>query len=65
MKPTKLTAKTRKEIAVQYGIHRNTLLRRLRKKGVKLPGGLILPAELKKIYDALGWPEPYKEGGQV
>jgi DNA invertase Pin-like site-specific DNA recombinase len=58
----KLQPKTRQQIAEEYGIHRNTLQRRLRKEGIKLPNGVILPTDVKKIYDALGWPEKYNKG---
>lgn len=33
--------KTRSQIAQQYNIHRTTLYRKLREKGIKLPSGLL------------------------
>jgi DNA invertase Pin-like site-specific DNA recombinase len=64
MNPSKLQLqpKTQQQIAEEYGIHRNTLQRRLRKEGIELPNGVILPTDVKKIYDALGWPEKYNKG---
>jgi len=57
MKETKNTcAKTRKQLADEYGISVRTLNRRLYRYGIKPPPGLILPAWQKKIYKLLGNP---------
>jgi len=56
MKKTNLT-KTRSQIAAEYGIHRNTLCRLLKKKGITLPQGLLYPQDVKRIYEALGHPK--------
>ena len=50
-------AKSRQEIALEYGLHRNTLNRRLKKIGLQIPKGLICPADQKRIYEALGNPQ--------
>lgn len=59
MVPSKidLSPKTRQQIAEEYGIHRNTLYKKLKEKGIKLPTGLLMPPDIKKIYDTLGYPE--------
>lgn len=51
-----LKAKTRQQIATEYGIHRNTLTNQLKKAGIKLPLGILMPKDVKRIYDTLGWP---------
>jgi DNA-directed RNA polymerase specialized sigma54-like protein len=56
MKKTNLT-KTRSQIADEYGIHRNTLCRLLKKKDITLPQGLLYPQDVKRIYEALGYPK--------
>jgi hypothetical protein len=50
-------AKTRTEIASEYGMSTRTLMRRLEKAGITLPSGNILPRDQKRIYDVLGMPE--------
>ena len=49
--------KTRSQIADEYGIHRNTLKKWLKKLGVELPSGLLFPADVERIYEALGPPQ--------
>jgi DNA invertase Pin-like site-specific DNA recombinase len=51
-----LKAKTREEVASEYGIEVRTLYRWLKKSGVELPQGLIKPNHLKIIYDSFGIP---------
>jgi transposase-like protein len=66
MKKTNPT-KTRSQIADEYGIHRNTLCQWLKKLGIELPSGLLFPADVKRIYEALGHPQdkqPAKETAQ-
>jgi transcriptional antiterminator len=53
-------AKTRLEVAEEYGISRRTLRRRLKALNIQIPPGRITPADLKRIYRALGEP-PFRE----
>lgn len=52
-----LVSKTRKDLAAEYGISPRTLRRRLKKAGIQLHRGKIMPADLKRIYATLGEPE--------
>jgi abortive infection bacteriophage resistance protein len=54
--PYTLRAKTRQEIAEEYGIDRKTLYRWLRKLNIDLPKGLIFPNFQDVIYKELGRP---------
>jgi len=56
-----LTPKTRQQIAKEYGIHRETLKSKLEEQDIQLPRGVVMPKDVRKIYDALGWPEKYKK----
>jgi len=49
-----LKAKTRTEIAMEYGISVRTLYRWLRKAKISISFGLIDPRHLKIIYDKYG-----------
>lgn len=51
-----LIAKTRRQIADEYGISPRTLKRRCEKNGIDLPSGLIYPKDILLIYKKLGWP---------
>jgi predicted site-specific integrase-resolvase len=51
-----LKAKTRQEVAQEYGIDRKTLYRWLIKAKIKIPSGLIKPCNLKIIYKSFGVP---------
>ena len=53
-------AKTRLELAEEYGISRRTLTRRLKALNIQIPSGRFAPADLKRIYQALGEP-PYRK----
>ena len=55
-----LKAKTREEVAIEYGIKARTLYRWLKKADIKLPGGLIKPFHLQIIYNTFGIPEKLK-----
>jgi hypothetical protein len=55
-----LKIKTRQEVAEEYGTTVKTLIRRLLKKGVVLPPGLIFPVTCKIIYYTLGIPVALK-----
>jgi DNA invertase Pin-like site-specific DNA recombinase len=52
-----LKAKTRKEVAIEYGIEVRTLYRWLKKEDIILSKGLIKPINLKKIYKTFGEPQ--------
>jgi len=49
-------AKTRQQIADEYGISRKTLSRWLKKAGIELDGYLIAPKEQAFIYQTFGDP---------
>ena len=51
-------AKTRQEIANEYGIDRKTLYRWLKRENINISKGLVTPKEQKEIYEKLGKPEP-------
>lgn len=46
--------KTRQQLADEFGISVRTLYRWLTKRNVKLPGGLVRPADQDTIYQMLG-----------
>lgn len=50
-------AKTRKELASEYGISSKTLTKWLKNAGVKLEKGLITPKDQMGIYDRFGVPK--------
>jgi DNA invertase Pin-like site-specific DNA recombinase len=52
-----LKAKTRKEVASEYGISVKTLNRWQKKENINLPPGLIKPLHLQIIYDTFGGPK--------
>ena len=54
--------KTHQQLADEYGIHRTTLRRRLRKAGLNLPRGLISPKHQKEVYALFG--PPPNNGGK-
>lgn len=49
-------AKTKQEIANEYGIHRNTFSNWLKRAGIKLSKQLITPKEQVLIYEQFGQP---------
>lgn len=49
-------AKTRKDVANEYGITPKTLNNKLKKAELNIPPGYLLPNTLKKIYQTLGVP---------
>ncbi len=51
-------AKTRQEIANEYGVDRKTLYRWLKKKNIQISSGLVTPKEQDIIYNQLGKPKP-------
>jgi hypothetical protein len=56
METIALKAKTRQEVAHEYGICVKTLNRRFIKEKLNIPPGLIFPVKLKIIYSAFGLP---------
>ena len=53
---TTLRAKTRQEIADEYGIGRKTFYRWMKKAGLQVTNGLLSPLEIKLIYNTFGKP---------
>ncbi len=51
-----MALKTRQQLADEFGINVRTLHRWLSKWNIKLPGGLIRPADQDAIYGKLGKP---------
>jgi|GEM_PF-1771591 len=56
---------TRIELAEEYGISPRTLQRRLKKLNIQIPPGRIVPADLERLYQALGEPPYRKEEGKA
>jgi DNA invertase Pin-like site-specific DNA recombinase len=50
--------KTRQQIADEYGIHRTTLNRWLKRAKIELSNGLISPLAQQAIYAEFGYPKP-------
>lgn len=50
------TVKTRKQIAIEYGISTKTLWRWLKRENIQIPKGNITPKYQKIIYDTFGKP---------
>ena len=48
--------KTRQQIADEFGIHRKTLGRMLKRANMFLPSGNISPKEQQRIYEHFGTP---------
>lgn len=61
MQLEKREAKTRQQIADEYGIDRRTLYRWLKAAGIQLNGRLVTPAEQDLIYQEFGKPEVYQK----
>jgi transcriptional regulator with XRE-family HTH domain len=53
-------AKTRKEVAGEFGISEKTLSRWLKKSNLNIPSGLINPFHLRIIYGTFGVPDIIK-----
>lgn len=51
-----LRAKTRQEIALEYGISRRTLHRWLKQENITLSSRLVTPKEQEMIYERFGRP---------
>jgi len=52
-----LKAKSRGEVADEYGIKARTFYRWLKNANIKLPRGLIKPCDLQIIYNTFGIPK--------
>ena len=57
MEKTKITPKTRKELANEYGVDAKTLKTWLKREGLDIPPGLICPKHLALIREKLGNPD--------
>jgi hypothetical protein len=57
MENLNLKAKSRKQVALEYGISTKTLKYRLAEKRIEINPGLIYPKTLKLIYETFGHPE--------
>ena len=53
-------AKSRAEVAEEYGINVRTLFRCVKKANIVLPKGLITPFHLQLIYNTFGLPTQSK-----
>lgn len=53
--------KYKHEIAAEYGFDRKTLHNKMKKCGISVSRGFVKPADQKRIYDCLGYPEGVKE----
>jgi len=51
-----IQAKTRQEMANEFGVCRKTFYNMLKKANIQLSGSLITPLEQKMIYEKLGRP---------
>jgi len=60
MDANNLKAKTRKEVAEEYGISPRTLARWFKKVNLRILPGLIDPNHLQIIYETFGAPKDYK-----
>lgn len=56
-----MTLRFRNQIAAEYGFDRKTMYNRLTKHGIDIPRGLVSPADQKRIYECLGYPEGVDE----
>ena len=61
METPPIKAKTRQEVANEFGISVRTLYRWIEKAKIELPGGLIDPTHLTIIYQRFGYPEKRKK----
>lgn len=57
MQSEKQTAKTRQEMAAEYGINVKTFYRWLKKASIQLSGGRVTPAEQELICQKFGKPK--------
>ena len=57
METPRIKAKTRQQVAEEYGICVKTFNRRLKKAKIQLQSGLIYPCDIRKIYKKFGYPQ--------
>jgi hypothetical protein len=60
MERSMVRARTRQEIAGEYGIDRKTFYQWLKRARLNVPGGLICPSLLEEIYNTFGNPHSKK-----
>lgn len=48
---------TKQQIAIELNIDIKTLRRLLKRKDIEIPRGYICPADVRRIFNAIGWPE--------
>jgi DNA invertase Pin-like site-specific DNA recombinase len=60
METVTFKAKSRAEVAEEYGINVKTLYRWIKKSNIILPKGLITPFHLQLIYNTFGIPGRHK-----
>ena len=56
------SVKTRQQLASAYGIDRKTLYLWLKNANLEIKRGLLMPCDLKKIFEAFGKPNEAIEG---
>lgn len=57
----KVKAKTRQEIAAEYGINRKTFYQWLKKANIEVSKGILSPSEQVVIYEKFGDPNGISE----
>ena len=57
----KLETKTRSQLAQEYNMSRKGFVNRLKRAGIHLENGLIMPNDLEKIYKRFGRPDEATE----
>lgn len=64
-KQTTIRAKTRQEMADEYGIGRKTFYRWMKRAGIQVTNGLLYPLEIEVIYNTFGKPYSADKGDRV
>ena len=57
----KLETKTRTQLAQEYNMSRKGFVNRLKKAGIHLERGVIMPNDLERIYNRFGEPKEENE----
>lgn len=65
IKQTTIRAKTRLEMADEYGIDRKTFYRWMKRAGLQITNGLLSPLEIKSIYNTFGKPYSADNGSNA
>lgn len=55
-----LSPKNRSELAQEYGVSVRTLNRWFKREGLNIPRGIIIPRNLQKIFEKIGFPDKIK-----